>query len=342
VPEPVYWLDLFTPETWEEISSIDYEASGYRANRKAHARKVRPGDFFLCYLTGKSRFVGILEVLSESYWDESPIWKSDPYPVRFKTRLVCRVPEDRGLHLHAVVDQSAKARSWSGYYRGSPQRLPDADGAFIANALKRIEQEAGEVPPEPAVEIEVGEEDTARVEHPTKAASERNHDRIQYRLLSLGRGLGLDLWVARNDRSRTFDGERFGDMAVEELPIRFDDTTRRTIELIDVLWLAQNRIEAAFEVESTTSIFSGLLRMADLLAMQPNIEIPLFIVAPDERRRAVFREIRRPVFASLPTPLSRACRYIAFDRLEDELKTLGDHVKYLRPDFIGALAERAH
>ena len=78
-----------------------------------------------------------------------------------------------------------------------------------------------------------------------------------------------------------------------------------------MLWLAENRIEAAFEIESTTSIFSGLLRMADLLAMQPNIEIPLFIVAPDKRRKAVLRAIRRPV---LQTCLRRLRRLAgAFD-----------------------------
>ncbi|HLK13600.1 MAG TPA: EVE domain-containing protein [Fimbriimonadaceae bacterium] len=343
MPERAYWLDLFTPETWAEIGKIDYAVSGYRANREAHAKKVRPGDLFLCYLTGKSRFVGILEVESEAYWDETPIWQSDAFPVRFKTRLVSRVPEDRGVHLHEVVEQSEHARSWSGYYRGSPQRLPHADGQFIATTLKSVEAEAGGQPPEAPVEIEIaGDESSAAADGSEREPKpERDHDRIQYRLLALGRDLGLELWVASNDRGRTYDDERFGDMAAKELPVRFDDATRRTIELIDVLWLSQNRIEAAFEIESTTSIFSGLLRMADLLALQPNIDIPLFIVAPDDRRKAVLREIRRPVFASLPTPLWKACRYIAFDRLESELDALGDRARYLRPEFINDLAEKA-
>jgi len=33
---------------------------------------------------------------------------------------------------------------------------------------------------------------------------------------------------------------------------------------------------------------SGLLRMADLVSMQPNLKLDLFIVAPDERREYVF------------------------------------------------------
>jgi hypothetical protein len=50
------------------------------------------------------------------------------------------------------------------------------------------------------------------------------------------------------------------------LPKQFDPVTNRTIELIDVLWLDGNSIEAAFEIEGTTSIYSGILRMSDLLA----------------------------------------------------------------------------
>jgi hypothetical protein len=47
--------------------------------------------------------------------------------------------------------------------------------------------------------------------------------------------------------------------------MQFDDVTRRTVEMIDVLWLKGSAIVAAFEIESTTSIYSGLLRMSDLI-----------------------------------------------------------------------------
>jgi hypothetical protein len=340
--ERTYWLDLFTPETWREVAAVNYEVSGFREYRKAHARKVRPDDLFLCYLTGKSRFVGVLDVLSRSFWDEEPIWTSDPFPVRFKTRLACRVEEDSGVHLHDVIEQSEHGRSWSGYIRGAPQRLPPEDGSYIVQRLSEIEQQAVGLPIEPPIQIEVGEDELMTAEPPAAAChTERAHERIQHRLLALGRDLGLDLWVASNDRGTNYCGERFGDMAIKALPISFDETTRRTIERIDVLWLDNNRIEAAFEIESTTSIFSGLLRMADLLAMQPNIDIPLFIVAPHERRKAVLREIRRPVFASLPSPLAKACRYISFDRLEEELDALGGRTKHLRLTFLDELSERA-
>src|SRR5690606_31880170 len=97
------------------------------------------------------------------------------------------------------------------------------------------------------------------------------------------------------------------------LPIQFDQATNRTIELIDVLWLSGNSIIAAFEIEHTTAVYSGLLRMADLITMQPNINIPLFIVAPDERGEKVRTEINRPVFSkALKQSLPKICRYIPY------------------------------
>jgi hypothetical protein len=49
----------------------------------------------------------------------------------------------------------------------------------------------------------------------------------------------------------------------------------------------------------TTAIYSGLLRMADLIALQPDINIRLHIVAPDEKHDRVMSEIKRPIFSSL-------------------------------------------
>ena len=40
----------------------------------------------------------------------------------------------------------------------------------------------------------------------------------------------------------------------------------KTVSLIDVIWLNQNnaQIECAFEIEKSTSIYSGILRLVDL------------------------------------------------------------------------------
>ena len=105
---------------------------------------------------------------------------------------------------------------------------------------------------------------------------------------------------------------------LEDLPLNYDPSTLATIEQIDVLWLKGRSIARAFEVEQTTAVYSGLLRMADLLALQPNMEIRLHIVAPDERREKVFREMLRPVFSLLERgPLSHSCTFISYESVDE-------------------------
>ena len=167
------------------------------------------------------------------------------------------------------------------------------------------------------------------------------HTEIQWRLLKLGSDMGLDVWVARNDRSREYDGQRFSDVPRlrHALPNQFEEATNRTVELIDVLWLRGNAFVAAFEIESTTSIYSGLLRMADLLAMQPNLNIPLYLVAPDDRRTKVLSEVNRPTFSRLSPPLKQVCRYLAFSVLRDQLPTDPRVVRNLTPAFMKEFSE---
>jgi hypothetical protein len=153
--------------------------------------------------------------------------------------------------------------------------------------------------------------------------------------------MGLDVWVANNDRSREFNGHRFCDLPrmKKELPLQFDAATNRTIELIDVLWLTGNAIIAAFEIECTTSIYSGLLRMADLIAMQPNLNIPLYLVAPDERRNKVITEVNRPTFSRLSPPMKQMCRFISIPTLQDRIKQVSSVIRYLKAEFLEELSE---
>jgi hypothetical protein len=167
------------------------------------------------------------------------------------------------------------------------------------------------------------------------------HLEIQYLLLSLGSDMGMDVWVARNDRGRSHNGNAFSSIPrmKADLPLQFDELTMRTIELIDVLWLQGNAIVAAFEIESTTSIYSGLLRMSDLMSMQPNLNIPLYLLAPEARKSKVIAEVNRPTFARLKPPLSHVCRYIPFASLQSKMQEVANVTKYLKPDFLRDISE---
>jgi len=79
--------------------------------------------------------------------------------------------------------------------------------------------------------------------------------------------------------------------------------------------------------------------MSDLVAMQPNLNIPLYLVAPNDRRDKVITEINRPTFSRLEPPLSEICRFIPFSDLRERLKQVEGIVRYLRPEFLEDLSE---
>jgi len=359
--QPSYWLDLFTGKTWEEFRVAGSAVSGFRESRWTTVQKIRVDDILLCYLTGVSRFVGALRVIAPPFQDATPIWKDETFASRLRVDPIVQLDPEYGVPVHSLLDRLSffqglsSPNAWTGRFRGSPTKWPESDGALVLSLL----QEAKVTPTFRAVDkkklayrpatvkaaigsVTIPEEDRANepalepeIEAPTA------HTEIQATLLRLGAEMGFDVWVARNDRSRTYRGKVFADLPrmLGSLPVQFDEATKRTIELIDVLWLRGKAIIAAFEVESTTSIYSGLLRMSDLVSMQPNLNIPLYLVAPDERREKVLAEVNRPTFARLQPPLAEICRYIAFASLREQLQRVEHVLQYLKPEFLEELSE---
>lgn len=169
----------------------------------------------------------------------------------------------------------------------------------------------------------------------------RESHQIQAALGEIGARMGFRIWLPKADRGRVLKKWKSddGDL-LDSLPLNYDDTTLKTIEQIDVLWLRKRSIVRAFEVEHTTSVYSGLLRMADLIALQPNMSISLHIVAPETKREKVLQEIRRPVFSLLEgRALSEMCSYLSYDDIAEirELK----HLEHLSDHVLADYEERA-
>lgn len=143
------------------------------------------------------------------------------------------------------------------------------------------------------------------------------HTQVQWTLARLGRQLGCRVWVAPNDWSKRWAGQPLGELSVRRLPsLGLSPDSQRVVSLIDVVWLrAGNEVAAAFEVEHTTSVYSGLLRMADLAALSPNLRFPLYIVAPEARLDKVRRELARPTFRALG--LHERCAFFSGEALLD-------------------------
>jgi type II restriction enzyme len=141
------------------------------------------------------------------------------------------------------------------------------------------------------------------------------HAEIQAWLRDLGKALGYGVWVAANDRNRPVGGGKLSDGCLADLPGFPAGNGSDTVRLIDVLWVdqASGRIVAAYEVEHTTSIYSGIVRMLDLaLGTAVHALEGMFLVAPDGREDEVRAQLSRPAFSRV-TDLK--VRYLPYGEL---------------------------
>ena len=282
-----------------------------KPRRERKARIVTFGSSLTCSLNyskllrGDKYFFGILPVMA------------DPRTVFPQTKfgefvlLICGAA-DRVLVLprSLVVEMLARVPSRrvdvffeGGAYIMQTTKHPKLDVTAYLNAFPAPEGTHKETAPE----------------EPTPAGPDRIHLRIQSALITLGRAEGCSVWVPVNDRNLSFRGESFSSQTLSRLPnFGFEDTTRRIVHNIDVLWLTKNVIRKAFEVESTTSIYSGLLRLNDLVLAQPNMQIELYVAASIARRNKVYSQLLRPSFQFLLT----RCKFLPFEDVEEKISHL--------------------
>ncbi|WP_437628944.1 type II restriction endonuclease [Achromobacter xylosoxidans] len=181
--------------------------------------------------------------------------------------------------------------------------------------------------------------DLERVREESAAAHKRwtaerendaTHTEIQGWLRDLGRSLGYDVWIASNDQGRSYSGGRLGDGCLTRLPAQ----TRGgldSVRLIDVIWVEADgtKIAAAFEVEHSTSIYSGIVRMLDLaLGTEMGVGVSMFLVAPDARREDVRSQLRRPAFTRVA---ELGIRYLPYGELDAHRHAIGRFGSGLKP-----------
>lgn len=192
------------------------------------------------------------------------------------------------------------------------------------------------------------------------------HTKMQGILAEIGQKLGHRVWIARNDHSKdyTFGDYRCGDdifgdyrfgklkeLTMKGFPIGgLEKKVEKISKLIDVIWLDKNdqfKIVALFEIEGTTAIHSGLLRMADLVA---NIKLnpltfidpsfPIYVVIPQQRKRQLQSQLSRPIFQYLE--LHKSCKGINIEDIErcweDIIKQKINLKQEIRPNIIDLIA----
>lgn len=309
--------------------------------------------------------MGILEVKEKYFIDETPIFTSenDPFVLRFKVEPIIWLPLEKAIpvgedfvwnKLSFTKNLAKDSNRWTYMVFSSPRLWPKEDCEYLENILKEQAEKMVDYPfseddqkklkthkikvgSKKEVTVSVPDDEEEKTEVATTeevATGKRESLRVQAKLAEIGEKLGMKIWLPRNDRVGVLENwkPKQDDILLEELPLVFDETTLKTIKNIDVLWIRRRSIVRAFEVEDKTSIYSGILRMADLLALQPMLDIQIHIVAPVNRRDEVFKQISRPVFSVMERgPLSELCSYVSYDSVyelskERQLENMKDTI----------------
>jgi hypothetical protein len=186
--------------------------------------------------------------------------------------------------------------------RGEPisQRVPDPETLL-----------PGTVEPDNVTELQPED-----IEEVLRTDLVSDHVRMQWKLARLGLKAGERVWVPVCDQAKLRRDFKFSSFDPEftagiDLPHSY-------IENIDVVWKQEFRIGAAYEIENSTSIYSGLLRFADLNILAPNTLYPMFIVAPANRKNRLRGQLRRPTFKKLE--LDTKVRFLSYEKI-DEIDT---------------------
>ena len=315
-------------------------------SKSARFTDWKPGDQ-LVFIVEKA-IAGVAQVSGEPFISKTPVWSNGLYPHRIPLKFTHVIPREARLPLLGKV-RDLITGVWGTKYGwailnqmaliGEPARQLLAEIATRPNSLQEYLPKLDALIADAAMlrnsgpqkkrgKIAKAEEASYRSEHATKA-EDTDHTRYQNALKRLGKLTGCSVWVAANDRSKTFKGKALGEDCLKLLPnLGLNKEAMGKVSLIDVIWLQQNAPVYAFEVESTTQVFSGLLRMSDLLSLVPALNVKLFIVAPKIRESKVLNELSRPTFRKIG--LSDYCRFVRAEELESllvKVEGLGGHVQ---------------
>ena len=257
------------------------------------------------------------------------------------------------LGYNALTGAKVKLGRWAEYLamRDGILRLNAAHRDMLSNDLGAIggllfDIGSGRYAPPPRLDDVVAqaawEADLARVREEGSRAKlardaaqvgDHTHTEVQGWLRDLGHALGFQVWIASNDRSRAYAGGALGDGCAKSLPTWITSAPGAdAVRLIDVLWLQPDgaKVTAAFEVEHSTTIYSGIVRMLDLAFAAPDQAVKgLYLVAPDDRESEVRAQLRRPAFQRIADLQVRYLPYGELARHREAMARFGTSLKVL-------------
>lgn len=314
------------------------------SRNRATFERMTAGDDLLIVEGDVIRFIGKIALktvnpgLSRELWDQHREADVAGWDLVYfiANPLEVQVPFDRFAQLAGF----AGGFQLRGFTRLSDERVQAFYNRYddLYSVLLRLQQHQPvmekqlDTPFAPPPLVEVQADDIAQV---LQSPVVSDHVKMQWKLASLGLKAGEKVWVPAADQAKLRSLYNFNEFESEfaagiDVPAKF-------VENIDVVWKEEFRINAAFEVENSTAIYSGLLRFADLNVVAPNSIYPMFIVAPAERRNRVREQLLRPVFKRLD--LKDKVKFLPYDTVDDIDRFFSASASGLSVDLIQGRAE---
>ena len=142
----------------------------------------------------------------------------------------------------------------------------------------------------------------------------RSHSEIIALLALIGKSRGYDIWIGSPEQGAIAEGLA-GTIPLRNL-VTYKPTSLKNVQnlkdvlLMDLLWLKNGAVQTAFEVESTTTMTSGLQRGSNLLP-----DIRKVMVMPEERKVDFDRKMQSPLFSTAYS--TQNWNTLFFDRFRD-------------------------
>lgn len=143
---------------------------------------------------------------------------------------------------------------------------------------------------------EVGKTEEPKLNIPATKSFRKiaTHEEAEYALLRLGLLLGFDTYTP--DRSKEAFGESLSKYTtLKDLPPFTHEDFLKTVKEIDVIWFKEEFPEVCFEIEHTTGVALGLLRLYHVRKFNTK----LFVVAPKEVNTKYDTEVNKEPFRQM-------------------------------------------
>lgn len=306
------------------VSIAVWGSAGGKGNRRTFDR-MAPGDDVLIVEGRSIKLIGKVAAKVESLPLSRELWKPLSKGGAASWELIYFIANPREIDVPFAEFCTLFGYKTNLQLRGftpvSPDRLEEFYAKYDDLYSILVKLQNGEQPAKRDSEIvvpqvpvpELAELTPDEIDEALRLPSISDHVRMQWTLARLGRKAGERVWVPRGDQAklrRAFEFEDFDAQFAAGI-----DLPPSYMENIDVVWKQEFRIGAAYEVENSTAIYSGLLRFADLNVIAPNTTYPMFIVAPTERKGQVRAQLQRPAFKRLQ--LDKKVRYLSYEAIRD-------------------------